>query len=393
MNRRLPPPPPPRKRARTPRPRGRSSAERIGRPPTEPVDADAMIADEAVIHDAPPARDSAPRAEPPELGLPPLPPLRVAVWESHGHLASAHSAILAAGHIVAGGGAGSEGLAQIQQLVREGETDVVIVALPPVAPGASLVGGAPGDAAGSLIDAALALAPRRPVIVATVAGGLALGARRAAAAGADLVLARPHDADKLAPVLLAASRLASERQALSSARGAESALRARLDQVAHTEPGGLEPFELFQRALELEIKRARRYAYPLAVALFVVHVEPPPPPTGVRGILRARIGTGLIRAIRDIDLATQLDHERFLVLLPYTDVAGAASVGQRVIDAVATGDAVHASGRTFPLRVIGAVAGASPGQPLSFSRLMKDATRALEQARRTGAKLAVQSST
>ena len=93
----------------------------------------------------------------------------------------------------------------------------------------------------------------------------------------------------------------------------------------HREPGGLQPFELFQRALELEIKRARRYEYPLSVALFAVELEPPPPPPGMRGILRARAGNALIHTIRDIDLATQLDHERFLVLLPYTDLAGAAS--------------------------------------------------------------------
>ncbi len=377
-----PPPPPPKKkdRARTPRPRGRSSAERLGHVATEPAALEALQ-----VHDARPTRDSPPAAPgfvPPAPGPAPISPLRVAVWESHGHLAAAQLAVIAAGHLVVGGGAGIEGLAAITTLVREGACDVLLVALTPVAPGAPVHDGAPGDAAGGLLAAALALATRRPVLVASVAGGLALGARRAAAAGADLVLARPHDVDKLAPVLLAAARLATERHALAAARGAEATLRARLDQVAHTEPGSLEPFERFQRALELEIKRARRYAYPLAVALFAVEVARPPPPTGVRGILRARIGTALVRAIRDIDLATQLDHERFLVLLPYTDLAGAASVGQRVIAAVASGDAVSAAGRTFPLHVTGAVAGASPGEPLSFSRLMRDATRALEHARR-----------
>ena len=78
---------------------------------------------------------------------------------------------------------------------------------------------------------------------------------------------------------------------------------------------------MFQRVLELEIKRAKRYEYPLSVALFAVEVAPPPPP-GIRGILRARAGNALINAIRDIDIATQLDHERFLVLLPYTDLKG-----------------------------------------------------------------------
>jgi hypothetical protein len=122
----------------------------------------------------------------------------------------------------------------------------------------------------------------------------------------------------------------------------------------------------------------------------------------VRGILRARAGNALIHTIRDIDLATTLPldlsraydsapttDERFLVLLPYTELAGAALLARRVIGAVAELDPVVAAGRAFAPRFIGSVAGAAPGQPLSFSRLMKDATRALEQARRDGAELAV----
>ncbi|HEX5063172.1 MAG TPA: hypothetical protein VFV99_27540, partial [Kofleriaceae bacterium] len=80
----------------------------------------------------------------------------------------------------------------------------------------------------------------------------------------------------------------------------------------------------------------------------------------------------------------------FLVLLPYTDLKGSANLGRRVIAAVAEGDPVVAGGRSFPPRVVGAVAGGAPGQALSFAKLMKDATRALDQARRDGAELAVQ---
>jgi hypothetical protein len=204
------------------------------------------------------------------------------------------------------------------------------------------------------------------------------------------VTTRPHDVDRLAPILLAAARLHAERTAAVSARGSEQVLRAKLDEIADPDPRGLQPFEVFQRVLELEIRRARRYEYPLAVALFAVAIDPPPPPAGILGILRARAGNALIDTIRDIDLATQLDHERFLVLLPYTDLTGAAGLGRRVIAAVAELDPVVSGGRTFPPRVVGAVAGGSPGQPLSFAKLMKDATRALEQARRDGAELAVQ---
>jgi hypothetical protein len=311
--------------------------------------------------------------------------LAIAIHEEPTALSTLQSAIATAGHETAIGGIGKDGLERIRQVLSD--VDVLIVGLP---------GGEP------LIDAALALAPRRPVVIAAVTGTAVDGVRRAAEAGADLAAMRPHDVERLAPVLLAAGRLADERRRSTTARGTEQLLRARLDALVEPEAGSLQPFELFQRVLELELKRARRYGYPLSVALFAVDIPPPAPPPGVRGILRARAGNALIHAIRDIDLATSLPldltraydstpvtDERFLVLLPYTELAGAALLARRVLAAVAEGDPVIAGGRTFPPRFVGAVAGAAPGQPLSFSRLMKDATRALEHARRDGAELAV----
>ena len=310
-----------------------------------------------------------------EVQLAKVPTLRFAVYEDGAQLASAQGAIVAAGHVVSAGASGASGLARVIEAVRRGGIDAVVVALPG------------GEA---VIDAALALEPRRPVIVAAVAGETTAAIARATAAGADLVVLRPHDVERLAPILLAAARLHADRTAAVSARGSEQVLRAKLDAIAELEPGGLQPFELFQRALEIEIKRAKRYEYALSVALFALDIPPPPPPAGIRGILRARAGNALIHTIRDIDLATQLDHERFLVLLPYTDLAGAAGLGRRVIAAVSAGDPVVSAGRAFAPRVVGAVAGARKGEPPSFAKLMKDATRALEQAKRDGAELAVQ---
>lgn len=307
-----------------------------------------------------------------ETVLPDIPVLQVAVHEDAAHLAAAQGAITGSGHVVA---AGSAGIDKLLAAVRRGGIDVVVAALP---------GGEP------VIDAALALEPSRPIVIAALAGGRLDAVRRAAAAGADLVTARPHEVERLAPVLLAAARLTNERRLTTNARGSEQVLRARLEELADPEPRGLQPFELFQRTLEIEIKRARRFEYPLSVALFAVDVPPPPPPPGIRGILRARAGNALIHTIRDIDLATQLDQERFLVLLPYTDLMGAAHVGRRVIAAVADNAPVVSAGRSFLPRVIGAVAGSKAGEELSFAKLLKEASRALDQARRDGAELAVQ---
>jgi two-component system, cell cycle response regulator len=250
----------------------------------------------------------------------------------------------------------------------------------------SLPGGEP------VIDIALAQEPRRPIVIAASSGKLSEGCARAIAAGADLATTRPHDIERMAPMMLAAARLHEERRLARNARGNEAVLRAKIEELSDPDIRGLQPFETFQRVLELEFKRAKRFEYPLSVALFAVEVAPPPPPAGIRGILRARAGNALVQTIRDIDLATQLDHERFLVLLPYTDLTGATGLGRRVIAAVAKGDPVISGGRSFPPRVVGAVAGARPGQDLSFSRLMKDATQALAQARKDGADLAVQPS-
>lgn len=307
--------------------------------------------------------------------LPPINALAIAILDDPPYIATAKQAIAVAGHKVVAAASGQAGVEQIKSLLRSGNTQVLLV-------------GMPGGEA--LIDTALALAPRRPVVIAVLAGKPVDVARKAAGLGADLAIARPVDLDKLVPVLLAASRLDAERQVATNARGSETVLRARLDALVDHEPGALQPFELFQRVLELELKRSKRYGYPIAVALFSVGVggdEPPPP--GVQGIVRARAGNALIHSIRDIDLATELDQERFLVLLPYTTLSGAAEVARRILHAVTSTHPISAAGKTFPPKIVGAVAGAQPGQPLSFSRLMRDATQALEQARRDGAELAV----
>ncbi|HTR50473.1 MAG TPA: diguanylate cyclase [Kofleriaceae bacterium] len=356
----LPEPPPVARRAPPPPPAAKKSARAPARrPPSAPPAEEGLVVDETV--------------------LPEVPALRFAVFEDTAHVTTAQHAIASVGHTIAIAETGADGSQRVIDAIRRGAIDAVLVGLP----------SSPGPAT-AIVDAALALEPRRPVVIAAAAGDAATATKRAIAAGADLVTMRPHDVGRIAPIALAAARLQLERAAVMSARGSEQVLRARLDEIADGDPRGLQPMEVFQRVLELEIRRARRYEYPLSVALFAVEIAPPPPPPGIRGILRARAGNALIHTIRDIDLATQLDHERFLVLLPYTDLAGAAGLGRRVISAVGALEPVVSAGRSFPPRVVGAVAGGSPGAAQSFAKLMKDATRALEQARRDGAELAVQ---
>ena len=347
-----------------PKTRGATQGERPDKPdkrrstsvvPTDPFE---CIADEGV-------EDTA-RAE--------ILQLRMLVLEGATHLASAQGAIVAAGHVVVAGASGREGFEKLRAAV--GSVDAVLVGLP---------GGEP------LIDVALAQAPRRPVVIAACTGSAVDAARRAAAAGADLVAVRPHDVERLAPILLAAARLVEQRGQSVDAGGAAADPPAALGELSDREPGALQPFEVFQQAVEGALERAQRYAYPLAVAMFGVDIALPPPPPGVRGILRARAGNALVNAIRDVDLVTELEQDRFLVLLPYTDRLVGAEVARRIISAVAAADPVVAGGRTFSPKLVGAVAGTRPGEPVSFADLMRDVTQLLEQAAVTGASLAVES--
>lgn len=307
-----------------------------------------------------------------QTARPAVPQLRMLVLEAAPHLASAQGAIAQAGHVVVGFAAGRDGIEQLRAAI--GAVDALLVGLP---------GGEP------LIDAARAQGPERPVVIAACPSSAVEAVRRAAAAGADLVAVRPHDVERLAPILLAAARLVEQRRQLTAERGAAATPRAGPGELLEREPGALQPFEVFQQAVELELERAKRYAYPLAVAMFSVDVAPPPPP-GVKGILRARAGNALVNAIRDVDLVTELAQDRFLVLLPYTDRILGAEVARRILGAVAAADPVVAGGGTFSPKLVGAVAVARPGEPLPFAALLHDATQLLEQAAATGAALAVE---
>ena len=364
---------------RRPKPRGatQSDRDRVEQPHVDPQRLDRRRAASVVPTDRYEAIEDDEVVE--ETERRDVPQLRLLVLEGTPHLAAAQAAIAAAGHRVVVGATGRDAIERLRSSV--GDVDALLVGLPG------------GEA---MIDAVLSRGSQRPVVIAASTSGAVDAARRAVAAGADLATVRPHDVERLAPILLAAARLLEQRRRVAGALApeagqvAEMAEMAELDELGEPDPRGLQPFERFERAVEHELARARRYAYPLAVAMFSVDLPPPEPPPGVRGILRARAGNALVHAIRDIDLATELDQDRFLVLLPHTDRLAGAELARRIISAVASCDPVIAGGRAFPPKVIGAVAGARPGAPLAFAQLVQDATQLLEQAQATGASLAVE---
>jgi two-component system, cell cycle response regulator len=302
----------------------------------------------------------------PPPSVPAGPRARVAVHEqSVGQLGTIRVIIDSFHHTVIAAGSGGEGINRVLAAMRgEDPPGVVITAIP---------GGEP------IVDAARMLEPRRPVVVITGPGdAYDLGAR-ADKLGAELFATRPHDAERLAPILAAAARLAAEREELVAIKGAHQMLRQKVDAGADlATAGGVRGFDSFHRVLEIELKRARRYNYPLSVALLELGVFELP--AGGERILRARATAAIVGAVRDIDLITELDDGRLLVLLPYTDLDGAENVGVRLVHAVRSQPPVVIGDVSAQAELRIGVAGLRPGQPLSFARLMKDANAALAQA-------------
>jgi PleD family two-component response regulator len=77
--------------------------------------------------------------------------------------------------------------------------------------------------------------------------------------------------------------------------------------------------------------------------------------------------------------------DRFLVFLPYTDLAGAEHVGNRIAKAVRSfGTLSDSEGRECRVSVSVGIAAARPGKPLSFARIMRDASAAVRASQLKG---------
>lgn len=225
-----------------------------------------------------------------------------------------------------------------------------------------VLAGLPG--AEAVVRVAVARGENRPsVIVALSSPGE--GSERCEELGADGWVVRPYKRDTLAAVLRTATLLRGARRRAAEAEAALATERARFGEV---DPAtGFYPFELFKKLLVMEMKRARRYAYPLAACLVAIDG-----PAGDE--VAAEVARALRPAIRDIDLPVDYAGGRFLVFLPYTDLAGASRVGRRLESAARRAGHVVSVG----------IAALRQAGPPSFARLIRDASIALRAAQLKG---------
>lgn len=207
---------------------------------------------------------------------------------------------------------------------------------------------------------------------------------RAAGAGAEACLVGPL---KRATVVSCVSLMMQ----LAQARETVSVVRTEMQLMQHQGPRR-EPstsgadLEFLKRLLFMEVKRSRRYRYPISYLL----LEPDryaeriaALPASQRTSALAEVLRRLSEALRDIDVAVPFAEGRFIVFLPYTPHEGAMVVAERLRQRVKEVESVPGLTASMGLAVFEPSAQKGQAQ-VSFGSLMKEAGDALRRAQAAG---------
>lgn len=156
---------------------------------------------------------------------------------------------------------------------------------------------------------------------------------------------------------------------------------ADLDRAGGRPAGGAADYQFFKKLLLMEVRRSRRYRYPIALAL--VSVDRWQEAAGKlerrgRTALQADLLAVISRAVRDIDLALVYSDGRFLVFMPHTGAEGGLRVSGRLVSRVRQ----HRG--SAPVTVSVGVAAFEGVGTVSFSTLTRAAAEALGRARAAG---------
>jgi diguanylate cyclase (GGDEF)-like protein len=154
---------------------------------------------------------------------------------------------------------------------------------------------------------------------------------------------------------------------------------AELEREAASNPPALADYEFFKKLLLVEVKRSRRYHYPVSLALLAVDgwkQRAASLDEAGRSALLGEVLAAVTGAVRDIDLPLLYDGERLLVFMPHTEALGARTVAQRLVRRARS----HPAGLTASVGV-----STFDGQgTMSFSSLVRGASDALADAQASG---------
>jgi len=196
------------------------------------------------------------------------------------------------------------------------------------------------------------------------------------ALGADGLLVGPLTPSQVAGTCALAARLtAARRQAAEQARTAAPRAAA-----------GATDLAFLKRLLFVEVKRSRRYGFPLSLALIAVdrweELSEQLGPRARASLLGELTGV-VASAVRDIDVSVPFSDDRLVVLMPHTATAGGLQVARRICGRV------RERASSIPLSVSIGLASHDGHGTVSFGALVKRASEALTAAREAGGDRAV----
>jgi diguanylate cyclase (GGDEF)-like protein len=138
-------------------------------------------------------------------------------------------------------------------------------------------------------------------------------------------------------------------------------------------------FSHFKDVLFIEVKRARRYGFPLALALIAFDPESVQGGQKFKEQLMSGLAIAIRRSLRDTDYPVQQAADRVLVLMPHTDLAGSLIVARRICERVARATLQAGDAVLSPTISVGVAAGAR-GREYGFADLVRCAQEGLALA-------------
>jgi diguanylate cyclase (GGDEF)-like protein len=170
-------------------------------------------------------------------------------------------------------------------------------------------------------------------------------------------------------------------------RLAELSARSRVLTLPVARPGDgiLDPtsnfytFAHFKEVLFIEVKRARRYGFPLALAIIGFDNVGGRMDPELQTQLMSGLALSIRRSLRDTDYPVQYSPDRVLLLMPHTDLAGSLIVARRICERVSRATLQSGEEIIHPTISVGVAAG-EPGREYGFSDLVRQAQDGLAAA-------------
>lgn len=213
---------------------------------------------------------------------------------------------------------------------------------------------------------------------------------RAMAAGADGFLVLPLKKHHVLAVVQAVARLNGLALQVKQLQAKFAQVKENTQKIMRVKvsPVGVNaPDEaFFKKYMLLEVKRSKRYQYPVAVILIaldkLMESLGESAPDFQRAAIRSEALEGLSMLLRDIDVAMPFGEDKYLVFLPHTPLKGSTVVAERIVERMRSLD-------SFPNGSVSVgVASFDPKtkerEQVSFGGLVREATEMLKKSQASG---------